>query len=53
MAARYPVELSVELDRLHAMQVEWCREQAERFADYMRRTKDPSFTTSGAWPSRC
>ncbi|WP_307807504.1 exonuclease domain-containing protein [Naasia sp. SYSU D00948] len=52
MAARYPVELGVELERLHSMQVEWCREQAERFADYMRRTKDPEFTTSGLWPCR-
>jgi DNA polymerase-3 subunit epsilon len=52
MAARYAAELNVELARLHAMQVEWCREQAASFEQYMRRTRDPEFTTSGLWPCR-
>lgn len=52
MASRYPVELGVELERLHAMQVAWCREQAASFEEYMRRTKNPEFTTSGLWPCR-
>nr|WP_245861485.1 3'-5' exonuclease [Compostimonas suwonensis] len=37
---------------LHDRQVEWFHEQAESFQDYMRRTKDPSFTASGSWPER-
>lgn len=37
---------------LHDLQVGWCAEQAASFQEYMRRTKDPSFTTSGAWPVR-
>ncbi|BDZ47062.1 hypothetical protein [Naasia aerilata] len=52
MASRYAVELNVELARLHAMQIEWCREQAASFEQYMRRTRDPEFTTSGLWPCR-
>jgi DNA polymerase-3 subunit epsilon len=52
LARRYPVELGVEADRLHDMQVRWCREQAASFEEYMRRTKDPDFTTSGVWPCR-
>ncbi|MCU1437832.1 MAG: putative exonuclease [Naasia sp.] len=52
LAARYPVELGVELDRLHGMQSEWCRQQAASFEDYMRRTKDPDFTADGSWPCR-
>ncbi|WP_226082271.1 3'-5' exonuclease [Mycetocola spongiae] len=39
-------------EELHALQVGWCAEQAASFQEYMRRTKDPSFTTSGSWPVR-
>jgi DNA polymerase-3 subunit epsilon len=52
MASRYAGALGVELARLHAMQAEWCREQAESFEAYMRRTKDPSFTADRSWPCR-
>ena len=52
MASRYSEELGVELARLHAMQADWCREQAQRFEEYMRRTKDPSFTADPRWPRR-
>jgi DNA polymerase-3 subunit epsilon len=52
LARRFPVELGVSADQLHAMQVEWCREQTARFEEYMRRTKDASFTASGLWPCR-
>ena len=34
------------------MQVDWCREQAADFQEYMRREHNPLFTTSGAWPVR-
>lgn len=44
--------LAFEAAELHRMQVEWCREQAADFQEYMRRVRDPEFTTSGAWPVR-
>jgi DNA polymerase-3 subunit epsilon len=52
MAARYPIELNVELDRLHGLQADWCKEQAASFTEYMRRTKDPDFLADGSWPQR-
>ena len=52
LARRYPVELDVSPEQLHAMQVEWCREQTAGFVEYMRRVRDPHFTTSGEWPLR-
>lgn len=52
LARAFRNELDVEPESLHAMQVGWCREQSANFQDYMRRTHDPSFTTSGAWPER-
>lgn len=52
MAQRYPEELAVEARLLHARQVEWCAEQSADFQDYMRRTHNPDFTTSGLWPIR-
>jgi len=44
--------LAFEAAELHRMQVDWCREQAADFQEYMRRVRDPGFTTSGAWPLR-
>lgn len=44
--------LAFEAAELHRRQVDWCREQAADFQDYMRRERDPEFTTSGAWPLR-
>ncbi|MCU1529968.1 MAG: polymerase subunit epsilon, partial [Frondihabitans sp.] len=51
IAKRYPDQLDVPARELHRLQVGWCGEQAASFQEYMRR-KDPTFTTSGAWPSR-
>ncbi|MBF4462362.1 MULTISPECIES: 3'-5' exonuclease [unclassified Rathayibacter] len=45
-------ELGVGAEALHALQVEWCRSQAESFQDYMRRVRDESFVADGAWPVR-
>lgn len=45
-------ELALTPAELHARQITWCQEQADDFQEYMRRVKDPSFTTSGAWPVR-
>lgn len=52
IARRYPVEVLVDLDVLHEMQVGWCRDQAESFQEYMRRVRDPEFVADGAWPLR-
>lgn len=41
------------LDDLHAMQIEWAREQAESLADHFRRTpgkEDRAKTVRGDWP---
>ncbi len=51
MAKRYPDRLDIPATDLHSLQVGWCGEQAASFQEYMRR-KDPTFTTSGAWPVR-
>jgi DNA polymerase-3 subunit epsilon len=52
MARLHPEELAIEGRLLHARQVEWYAQQSADFEDYMRRTHNPSFTTSGAWPVR-
>jgi DNA polymerase III subunit epsilon len=52
MARLHPEELAIEGRQLHAREIEWCAEQSADFEDYMRRTHNPSFTTSGAWPVR-
>jgi DNA polymerase-3 subunit epsilon len=52
LAGRYGAQLAIEGKDLHALQVDWCAEQSASFQDYMRRTKDPSFTSSGSWPLR-
>ncbi|MCU1545920.1 MAG: polymerase subunit epsilon [Homoserinimonas sp.] len=52
IARRYASSLESNIDLLHRQQIQWCAEQSASFQEYMRRTKDPSFTTSGAWPER-
>ena len=52
LARKYSAQFGDDLDALHALQVNWCQTQAASFQDYMRREKDPTFTTSGAWPVR-
>lgn len=52
IARRYGPQLAMSADQLHEAQVGWCGEQAERFQAYMREERDPTFTTSGAWPHR-
>ncbi|HEX4442530.1 MAG TPA: 3'-5' exonuclease [Galbitalea sp.] len=52
MAKLYPDELAVEARLLHMRQIDWCAEQSADFQDYMRRTHNPDFTTSGLWPVR-
>ena len=52
LAGKYGAQLAIDGAALHALQVGWCAEQSASFQDYMRRTKDPMFETSGAWPQR-
>lgn len=52
MARRYPEELGGTAAELHELQIGWCRDQAARFQEFMRREKDPAFVASGAWPMR-
>src|SRR6202042_2174434 len=52
LARVYLAELALEAAALHEQQVLWSQEQAEDFQAYIRRVKDPDFTTSGAWPER-
>ena len=52
MARRFPDKLDIPSTRLHELQVGWCAAQAESFQQYMRRSKDPTFTASGEWPHR-
>lgn len=51
MARKHLATLDVPARDLHALQVGWCADQAASFQEFKRRT-DPSFTTSGSWPSR-
>ncbi len=44
--------LPTTVDELHALQVKWCRQQAESFQQYMRRERDPQFVAAGGWPER-
>ena len=52
IARTYADQLTITAAELHAMQVDWCRDQAASFEEYMQRTHNPQFTTSGAWPHR-
>ncbi|MGO3885966.1 MAG: 3'-5' exonuclease, partial [Mycetocola sp.] len=46
IARRHPDKLALPAAQLHEAQQEWYRDQSERFQEYMRRTKNPSFTAS-------
>lgn len=52
IAARFASELPQDAQALHDAQVGWAADQAASFQEYMRRVKDPTFTTSGDWPVR-
>jgi DNA polymerase-3 subunit epsilon len=52
MARIHAEALALDAAALHLAQVQWSQEQAEDFQAYMRRVKDPQFTTSGLWPVR-
>ncbi|GAB3530165.1 3'-5' exonuclease [Arthrobacter monumenti] len=48
LAAKYP-QLHTDAASLHDAQIDWCREQAASFQEYLRRTK-PEAVISGDWP---
>ncbi|WP_313788389.1 exonuclease domain-containing protein [Subtercola endophyticus] len=50
LALRFEAELDITSEQLHHSQVAWARDQSASFQDYMRRTKDPTFTARAAWP---
>ncbi len=49
---RYSAELGPDIAALHEKQVAWCRDQADSFQEYMRRSRDPQFVANGGWPQR-
>lgn len=50
MVAATPAIGQTPLDDLQVWQQRWHDDQAESFADYMRRTRDPQFTKQLGWP---
>lgn len=52
IAARYPERFTGGMEELHRAQVDWFREQAESFEEYMRRSKNPAFRAARGWPLR-
>jgi DNA polymerase III subunit epsilon len=52
IAKKHGQSLPVTLAELHALQVGWCKDQAENFQEYMRRSRDPQFVAAGGWPER-
>jgi DNA polymerase-3 subunit epsilon len=50
LASKYAVDLDLTLEQLHAAQRAWHDAQCDSFEDYMRRTRDPSFTSRRGWP---
>lgn len=52
IAGRHADRLPLSAAELHLLQIDWCRDQSASFQDYMRRTHNPEFTATGAWPLR-
>ena len=50
LAQKHDAVSALAVHELHDRQVDWFREQAESFQDYMRRTHNPEFTARTAWP---
>lgn len=50
IARRYADLSTFEPKELHSMQIEWKRDQAASFQDYLRRTRDPQAVVDGDWP---
>jgi DNA polymerase-3 subunit epsilon len=52
IARAHAAALPASLVELHALQVTWCKQQADSFQVYMRRERDPQFVAVGGWPER-
>lgn len=52
IARRYPAVGNLDLDELHAAQVEWGAQQAASFADYLRKQGRTDDLPDGQWPIR-
>ena len=52
MAHRYGAQVGISAALLHEKQVQWSNEQSASFAEYMRRTHNPSFVETPGWPER-
>ena len=50
LAQKHDAVSALAVHELHEKQVDWFREQAESFQEYMRRTHNPEFTARTAWP---
>jgi DNA polymerase-3 subunit epsilon len=50
LAKKHDAVSALAVHELHNKQVDWFREQAESFQQYMRRTHNPEFTARTAWP---
>lgn len=47
---KYPGSFALSPAEFHDLQVQWAKNQAASFQEFMRKSKDPSFTTNGSWP---
>jgi DNA polymerase-3 subunit epsilon len=52
MVRAYPKLAAMNLDDLHEAQTKWAAEQAENFAEYLRRQGKPAGDVDGSWPIR-
>lgn len=52
IARAHASALPATVEELHSLQVDWCKQQAESFQEYMRRGRDPQFVAAGGWPER-
>lgn len=50
--ARAHPELPLTAAELHALQVGWCRDQAENYQAWRRSNGHPAFVAAGGWPLR-
>jgi DNA polymerase III subunit epsilon len=51
IAREHAAALNFTAEDLHTRQIQWRAEQDASFADYMRRTRDPDFSSDrGGWP---
>lgn len=52
IAARYPAEVDIAIEELHAKQANWADESASSYEEWARRNGKPDFTVERGWPVR-